>query len=181
VSSVVPKSVGPLSVSIAVQAVSPIPASSIVSFKGLTETFKKTATGSAPVKTAGKGSADPSKTASKGQADPPKTAPKGSADPFKTAPPTQVTSKSESPKRRSSLQAVHTMVVDGASVRIDTGGILNPSRSHQLKRPPLPPKPKLMTSDRRKKGDRDDLPLSNPFDLLSQADDEMDTSSTKAN
>ena len=104
VSSVVPKSVGPLSISIAVQAASVIPASSVISFEGLTETFRKPITGSAPVKTAAKGSADPSKSAPKGQADPPQTAPKSSADPFKTAPSIKVRSKSGSPRGRSSLQ-----------------------------------------------------------------------------
>ena len=147
----VPKSVGTLAISIAVQAASVISASSsVVSFEDLTETFQKTVRGPALVKTAAKGSADPSETASKGQADPPQTAPKGSADPSKTAP-SKVRSKSGSPKRRSSLQGVRTMVVDGASVRIDTGGILNPSRSHQSKRPPLPPKPKLVPSNRKKR------------------------------
>ena len=80
-SSVVPKSVGPLAISIAVQAASTIPASSSGSFEGLTETFRKAVTGPAPVKTAAEGSDDPSKTASRCPADPPKTAPKGSADP----------------------------------------------------------------------------------------------------
>ena len=158
VSSDVPKSVGPSVISIAVQAASAIPASSSVSFEGLTETFRKAVTGLAPVKTAAKGSADPSKTTSKGPADPPKIASKGSADPSKPAP-SKVGSKSGSPKRKSSLQ------VDGASVRIVTDGILNPSRSHQ-QRPPLPPKPKNVPSNRQRKGD--DLPLSNRYDPMTK-------------
>ena len=82
----VPKSVGTLAISIAVQAASVIPASSsVVSFEGLTETFRKTVTGPDTVKTAAKGSADPSKTASRGPANPPQTVPKGSADPSKNS------------------------------------------------------------------------------------------------
>ena len=83
-----------------------------------------------------------------------------------------VDSRPGSTTRKSSLQGVRRMVVDGASVKINPDGILNPNRSHQP-----PAKPKKALSDRPRKGDPDDLSLSNRFNILS--DDEMDTSSDK--
>ena len=169
-----PKPVVPLSFSFASQTIDVFPEHSVVLPKGLTATFKKPEAGSAPVVKAAKGSAVPSKIAPTGQADPPKTASKGAAGP-KTVP-SRDRSGSGSPRRRTSSQGVRTVVVGGSSVRIDAGGILDPDRSQQTKRPTRSPSPKMVTPDGQKRDDQGHLPLANRFDPLTQPDDDMDTS-----
>ena len=107
--------------------------------KGLAEPLDKSAAGSAPTISAA--GSEPSQSAKKGSADPSKTA---------STKVLKVDVRPGSTARKSSLQGVRRIVMDGASVKINSDGILNPSRSHQPKKPPPPPKPTKVLSDRHR-------------------------------